>query len=227
VRRRDLIAAALASSIAPVARAAPKSVVLELFTSQGCSSCPPADALLGQLARRPDVIALAWHVDYWDHLGWRDRFASRAATDRQRAYARRLGSEVFTPALVVNGKTVVVGSDRAAVEAAIGSAGGLPDGIILGRSGDGITVEITAAPGQVRVERIVYDPQQATDIGAGENDGQRLREYHVVREVETLAEWDGTARCLGAKLPGPGQGQVILVRSADLQIVGAVELPPG
>jgi hypothetical protein len=227
VRRRDLIAAALASSIAPVARAAPKSVVLELFTSQGCSSCPPADALLGQLARRPDVIALAWHVDYWDHLGWRDRFASRAATDRQRAYARRLGSEVFTPALVVNGKTVVVGSDRAAVEAAIGSAGGLPDGIILGRSEDGITVEITAAPGQVRVERIVYDPQQATDIGADENDGQRLREHHVVREVETLAEWDGTARRLGAKLSGPGQGQVILVRSADLQMVGAVELPPG
>jgi hypothetical protein len=227
VRRRDLIAAALASSIAPVARAAPTSVVLELFTSQGCSSCPPADTLLGQLARRPDVIALAWHVDYWDHLGWRDRFASRAATDRQRAYARRLGSEVFTPALVVNGKTVVVGSDRAAVEAAIGSAGGLPDEIILGRSEDGITVEVTAAPGQVRVERIVYDPQQATDIGAGENDGQRLREYHVVREVETLAEWDGTARRLGAKLPGPGQGQVILVRSADLQMVGAVELPPG
>ena len=84
MRRRDLIAAALASSIAPAARAAPKSVVLELFTSQGCSSCPPADALLGQLARRSDVIALAWHVDYWDHLGWRDRFASPTATDRQR-----------------------------------------------------------------------------------------------------------------------------------------------
>ena len=118
MRRRDLIAAALASSIAPAARAAPKSVVLELFTSQGCSSCPPADALLGQLARRSDVIALAWHVDYWDHLGWRDRFASPTATDRQRTYARQLGSDVFTPALVVDGQTIVVGSDRAAIEAA-------------------------------------------------------------------------------------------------------------
>ena len=79
------------------------AVVLELFTSQGCSSCPPADALLGQLAQRPTVIALAWHVDYWDHLGWRDRFASRTATARQQAYARQLGSGVFTPALVVDG----------------------------------------------------------------------------------------------------------------------------
>ena len=80
MRRRDLIAAALASSMVPAARAAPKSVVLELFTSQGCSSCPPADALLGLLARRSDVIALAWHVDYWDRLGWHDRFGSRDAT---------------------------------------------------------------------------------------------------------------------------------------------------
>ena len=103
MRRRDLIAAAFATGIAPVARAAQHPVVLELFTSQGCSSCPPADALLGQLAQRPTVIALAWHVDYWDHLGWRDRFASRTATDRQRAYARQLGSGVFTPALVVDG----------------------------------------------------------------------------------------------------------------------------
>jgi hypothetical protein len=126
-RRRDLIAAALASSMVPAARAAPKSVVLELFTSQGCSSCPPADALLGLLARRSDVIALAWHVDYWDRLGWHDRFGSRGATLRQQAYARQLGSDVFTPALVVDGKTVVVGSDRAAVEGAIAAAGALPD----------------------------------------------------------------------------------------------------
>ena len=175
-RRRDLIAAALASSMVPAARAAPKSVVLELFTSQGCSSCPPADALLGLLARRSDVIALAWHVDYWDRLGWHDRFGSRDATLRQHAYARQLGSDVFTPALVVDGKTVVVGSDRAAVEGAIAAAGALPDGLTLSRSQGGIAVEVTAGPGAVRAERIVYEPQQATDIDAGENDGQRLRE---------------------------------------------------
>ena len=194
MRRRDLIAAALTSGIAPAARAAVKSVVLELFTSQGCSSCPPADALLGQLARRPDVIALAWHVDYWDRLGWRDRFASRAATVRQQAYARRLGNEVFTPALVVDGTAVVVGSDRASVAAAIAAAGALPSILTFSRTEDGITVQTTAAPGAVRAERIVYDPQQATDVDAGENDGQRLREYRVVREAATLAAWDGAPR---------------------------------
>ena len=218
---------AFAGGIVPSAHAATKTVVLELFTSQGCSSCPPADALLGQLARRPGVIALAWHVDYWDHLGWRDRFASRAATDRQRNYARQLGSDVFTPALVVNGKTVVVGSDQAAVEAAIDAASALPDDISLSRTEGSITVEVTAGASGVRAERIVYDPQQATDVDAGENDGQRLREYCVVRDAERLAEWDGTARRFTVRPAGPGQGQVILVRSADLQVLGAIDLPPG
>ena len=225
MRRRELIAAALASGIAPAARATAKAVVLELFTSQGCSSCPPADDLLGQLAQHPDVIALAWHVDYWDRLGWRDRFASRAATLRQQAYARRLGSDVFTPALVVDGTAVVVGSDRASVEAAIAAAGALPYGLTLSRTEGGITAQVTAAFGVARVERIVYDPQQATDVDAGENGGQRLHEYRVVRDVETLAEWDGAPRRFTVEQPGPGQGQVILVRSAELQVLGAVDLP--
>ena len=105
----ELLTAALIGGLPRWAAASDGLVVVELFTSQGCSSCPPADALLGQLAQRPTVIALAWHVDYWDHLGWRDRFASRTATDRQRAYARQLGSGVFTPALVVDGTNVVIG----------------------------------------------------------------------------------------------------------------------
>jgi hypothetical protein len=112
----------MALAASPAARAGEAPVVLELFTSQGCSSCPPADALLGELVRRPNVIALAWHVDYWNGLGWRDPFATRLATDRQRAYAVRLHAEVYTPALVVNGAVVVVGSDRAAVAQAIGQA---------------------------------------------------------------------------------------------------------
>src|ERR1700683_5269841 len=89
--------------IAARARAVPAPMVVELFTSQGCSSCPPADALLGDLVRRPGVIGLAWHVDYWNSLGWRDPYASRAWTDRQKSYAKYLRGEVFTPALVVNG----------------------------------------------------------------------------------------------------------------------------
>ncbi len=227
MRRRELIAAAFAVGIAPAARAASKPVVLELFTSQSCSSCPPADALLGQLTLRPDVIALAWHVDYWDHLGWRDKFSSRTATARQQAYARQLGGGVFTPALVVDGAAVVVGSEHAAVDAAIVSASVLPVTVRLSRSADTIAVEIGTAPGPFRVQRIVYDPEHATDVGAGENDGTRLREFRVVREVETLAEWDGTTRRLTAKPPGPGQGLAILVQSSDLRILGAADLPSG
>jgi hypothetical protein len=226
VRRRELIAATLASSLGGGARAAPKSIVLELFTSQGCSSCPPADALLGELARRPGVIALAWHVDYWDRLGWRDRFASRTATARQEAYARRLGSGVFTPAIVVNGSKVVVGADRAAVEAAIAAASALPIAATISRAEGNIAMDISGANGAIRAQRIVYDPENTTAVGAGENDGQRLREYRIVREAETLAEWDGTARRLSAKLPPSGQGQVILIQSASLQILCAADLPP-
>ncbi|HEY2618394.1 MAG TPA: DUF1223 domain-containing protein [Acetobacteraceae bacterium] len=227
MRRRELIAAAFAAGIAPAVRAASKPVVLELFTSQGCSSCPPADALLGQLTQRSEVIALAWHVDYWDHLGWRDKFASRTATARQQAYARQLGGGVFTPALVVDGAKVVVGSERAAVEAAIAAAATLPVAVTLSRSEDTITVEIGAASGPLRVQRIVYDPEHATDVGAGENDGTRLREYRIVREVETLAELDGTTRRLTARPPGSGQGLAILVQSADQRILGAANLPAG
>ena len=143
MRRRNMLLASLAAFAAPAARAAAAGpVVLELFTSQGCSSCPPADALLGTLVQDPGVIALAWHVDYWNHLGWLDVFASRDATARQRAYARQLGSEVFTPALVIDGADVVVGSDRGAVERAIQSAQPLRVPVTLSRTGDGTAVNI-------------------------------------------------------------------------------------
>jgi hypothetical protein len=202
-------------------------VLLELFTSQGCSSCPPADALLGRLARQPAVIALAWHVDYWNHLGWRDPFASREATVRQQAYARRLGREVFTPALVINGAGVVVGSDSAAAEQAIDAAGALPVPVTLSRTKDGVAVAIGPGTGPMRALRVVYDPEHATDVGAGENEGARLREYRVVREAESLGEWDGGERRFTAKLPGPAHGQVIVVQSPDLRVLGAADLPLG
>jgi hypothetical protein len=145
VRRRDLIAAALVAGVAPSARGAQGPVVLELFTSQGCSSCPPGDALLGELAGQPGVIALAWHVDYWDNLGWRDRFASGIATARQRAYARQLGGIVSTPALMVDGSRMVVGSERLSVEGAIRATGSLPVTVTLGRSDGGLPAQIDDA----------------------------------------------------------------------------------
>jgi hypothetical protein len=240
MQRRDFMGAALAAAFAPGKRVAGRvpdqpavrsgngggPVVLELFTSQGCSSCPPADALLGALSRRPAVIALAWHVDYWDHLGWRDPFASKEATARQRAYARMLGSVVFTPALVVNGAGVVVGSDHAAVETAIEAAVPMAIAVTLSGTESGVSADIGAGNGPVRALRIVYDPEHSTDVGAGENEGGRLREYRTVREVECLGEWDGGARRFTARAPGPGQGQVVLVQSADLRVRGAADQPP-
>ena len=223
MRRRDLMLASLAAcAAAPTAKATSAPVVLELFTSQACSSCPPADALLGKLVQRPEVIALAWHVDYWNHLGWRDQFASRQATERQQAYARQLEGEVYTPALVIDGATVVVGSDRDAVERAIGAATPLAVTVALRDAG----VEVGAGPGHLRAISVLYDPEHATDVASGENEGARLREYRIVRQVDVLGEWDGAPRHFTAPPPGSGQGQVILVQTADLRIVGAANRPP-
>jgi len=226
MRRRDVIAASIATGLVRPAIAAPAPVVAELFTSQGCSSCPPADALLGRLAKRPGVIALAWHVDYWDHLGWRDPYASRQATTRQQAYARQLDSVVFTPALVVNGARVVVGSDLEAVEAALRGGHPLPVPVTLSRADDRVMVDIGAGTGPMRALRVTYDPEHATSIAAGENEGEKLREYRIVRDVEMLGEWDGAAQRFTLQRPAAGQGQAILVQSAALRIVGAADQPP-
>ena len=219
--RRNLLLAGAATLVGHRALAAADPVVLELFTSQGCSSCPPADALLGVLAQRPGLIALAWHVDYWNRLGWRDKFASRDATARQETYARQLGSEVFTPALVINGAIVVVGSDRSAVERAINGAAPLPIPVALNRTPEVLTVTIGAGQGPLRALSILYDAQHETDVGAGENEGERLREYRIVRQADILAEWPGAPRQFTVPPPGTGQGRVVLVQSADLRVVGA------
>jgi hypothetical protein len=226
MRRRNLIAASIASGLVRPSLAAPMPVVLELFTSQGCSSCPPADALLGRLAKRPGVIALAWHVDYWDHLGWRDPYASRQSTVRQQAYARQLDSVVFTPALVVNGARVVVGSDLAAVEAALRAAPPLSVPVSFSQTDDGMAVDIGAGTGSLRALRVTYDPEHATSVAAGENEGEKLREYRIVRDVAVLGEWEGTAHRFALQPPGIGQGQAILVQSAALRLIGAADQPP-
>src|SRR2546430_9680821 len=125
-----LLSLCLALAIAPL-HAGERPIVVELFTSEGCSSCPPADALLAELAGRPDVLALSFHVDYWDRLGWKDPFSSPDATRRQHGYAEPFGiSTGYTPQMVVDGRWQAVGSDRSEVEQALGSAprsrGGAP-----------------------------------------------------------------------------------------------------
>src|SRR4051812_17852201 len=146
---RPLVLATMLVAAGP-AIAGERPVVVELFTSQGCSSCPPADALLGELTRRADVLPLAFHVDYWNRLGWKDPYSSAESTARQRTYARQLGLRtIYTPQMVVDGGIDVVGSERAdvlkAIDAARASQRTVP--IEVARDGDGLRVRVGAGAG--------------------------------------------------------------------------------
>ena len=225
MHRRGFLSATLLALPLPAARvrAASASVVLELFTSQGCSSCPPAEAFMGELVRHPDVIALAWHVDYWNTLGWTDRYARRAWTERQRAYAERLGSEVFTPALVVNGSAMVVGSDKAAVRRAIDQATQPLFSVALRRTETGLEAELGTSSTALTGLLVSYDPEVATEVDAGENQGRRLVEYRVVRDVVALP-------ALPPRLTLPAvpdnRGAVLLIQDTAWHVVGAAEVTP-
>ena len=183
-------------------------VVLELFTSQGCSSCPPADALLGELAQRPGIVALAFHVDYWDYIGWKDPYASPANTQRQHDYAAALGLHmVYTPQMVVDGRTDVVGSERGDVEAAIGKAATQPKLAVAIEKGDaGYRAVIPAASsapagGPATVWLALFDTVQETRVARGENGGRTLKEFNIVREWREIASWNGEALSLSLAMP--------------------------
>ena len=229
MRRRTFIATASIAAAAAVTRqagAATPPVVLELFTSEGCSSCPPADALLGDLARQPGVVALAWHIDYWNGLGWRDPYATRFATDRQRAYAARLRDEVYTPALVVNGAAMVVGSDARAVAAAMANAPPATLPVTLHRDSSGLTATIGETSAPLSALLVAYDPMRVTAVGAGENGGRRLTEYHIVRDAMPLEITAHGAGPMRLPTPDPSHGVVLLVQAVDLRVRGASQLPP-
>ncbi len=203
--RRTVLAAAvllalIAGPLAPRASAAEPAavspVVVELFTSQGCSSCPPADALLTELAVRPDVVALSFHVDYWDYIGWKDPYASPQYTARQQRYAEKLHLRyVYTPQIVVDGRTDVVGSRRAEVLDAINAATkrDRPIDITFGtdKGGTVIIPEGHAPAEGATVWLAVYDREHMTEIKRGENAGRKLRNANVVRSFERLGTWTG------------------------------------
>ena len=226
--QRALIAAiALAPIVASTA--APMPTVLELFTSQGCSSCPPADALLGEMAMRDGVLALAYHVDYWDRLGWQDPFSLAAATARQRAYGRALGlSGIYTPQLVVNGVHDLVGFDRAGLTALLRPSQ-VGVGILLRAEGGTLAIEIEAAAAQsAEMTLVAYRQRVETLVTRGENAGRRLTDYAIVRAVTPLGRWDGKARSLSIDLTGlptDCSDVVLLVQSGGVgPMVGAAHL---
>ena len=181
------------------AQAEPRAVV-ELFTSQGCSSCPPADQIIGDLSKDPSVIALSMPIDYWDYLGWKDTLADSRFSARQRAYSRMRGDrEVYTPQVVVNGSTHVIGSDRAGIETAIGKAdkgtGVMSVPVTMSLSGKQINVSVAASKepavskGEVWICSIAKSVPIA--ITRGENKGQQVTYHNVVRSLLKVGDWTG------------------------------------
>lgn len=204
-------------------------VVVELFTSQGCSSCPPADALLGELARKPNVIALAYHVDYWDELGWKDRFSIPEAAQRQRGYVRRLSkSGAFTPQAVVSGDTSLIGSNRVAMARAIeGDRDALA--VVLSKSSETLNIDLTERwhePMDVYV--VSYLDEATTKIGRGENARRALREFNIVRSFQRLGRWNGKPQRMKVSLASfPREATtavVLLQRPSQGAIAGAGRL---
>ena len=230
---RYLAAALLGAAIytALPASALDQPVVVELFTSQSCSSCPPADALLDELSRsRADILPLGLHVTYWDRLGWRDPFSLAAATERQRRYAAQLGTgQIYTPQMVVNGRWQAVGSDRAAVLDAVAAAKAHtaavpPVPIRVTVRGDGLFVEIGPGRGAATLWLVGFDARHATPVRGGENGGRVLVETNVVRSLSPVAEWRGEA--LGLPLTQPaGQRAAVLLQAENGRILGAAVLP--
>ena len=197
----SLAVVASAALTASIASADPRGVI-ELFTSQGCSSCPPADKLAGELARDPSLIVLSLPVDYWDYLGWKDTLALPGHTNRQRAYSKARGDrEVYTPQVVVNGVKHVLGSDKAAIENAVAQtrnqAGTLSLSVGMSVAGEQISVSVPAgkngaAKGEVWLCPITTNAEVA--IGRGENSGHTITYHNVVRRWVKLGDWTGAAR---------------------------------
>ena len=199
--RHIVIAAALAcTAVSPAAAGEPRAVV-ELFTSQGCSSCPPADRLMGQLAQDPSLVTLSLPVDYWDYLGWKDTLALHGNSNHQREYAITRGDrEVYTPQAVINGIMHALGSDRAAIENAIAqtrrSAAPLTLPVKLSVAEGKVTVHVPAAENEHRDGEVWLFPvtnKVLVKIGRGENRGRALSYYNVVRRWVKLGDWSGKA----------------------------------
>jgi hypothetical protein len=200
--RRRLVSAPLIAGLLiatfVIARAEPRAL-LELFTSQGCSSCPPADKLLGELAADPSLVVMSVPIDYWDYLGWKDTLANPADSVRQRAYARVRGDrQVYTPQIVVNGSMHVLGSDRAAIERMIEQTDQKPAvmslPVLMSIDGTTLTVKAGSADNGHGVGEVWLCPLAKAvpvAIGRGENHGRTITYHNVVRRWVKLGDWTG------------------------------------
>ena len=218
----------LLASALPAA-AADRPLVIELFTSQGCSSCPPAEAFLTELGRsRPDILPLALHVTYWDNRSWRDPFSLTTATDRQRSYAQTLGRgrTLYTPQLVVDGSVDVVGSDRTTAGQALRL---MTDRMLtaaslrLSRDGADLLIVVGAGATTGTLWLVGFDHAHRTAVRGGENAGAVLGETNVVREITSVGAWNGRPLALRHPVPA-GEDAAALLQADDGRIIGAARL---
>jgi len=232
--------ACLAASIGSTAQAEPRAVI-ELFTSQGCSSCPPADKLIAEYSQDPSVIALSLAVDYWDYLGWKDTLALNGHSIRQRAYARARGDrQVYTPQVVIDGAVHALGSDKAAIERAIRqireqrSPLTLP--VKMTQSGDTLTVSVPGSNGENLQAEIWLCPITKSvhvSIERGENTGHTFTYTNVVRRWIKLGDWSGKAQTFQVPVKDFQNGKIdsaaVVVQSgvasAPKLILGAAQIP--
>lgn len=201
----------------------PKGVV-ELFTSQGCRSCPPADRAFEQLVRQGDVVALSYHVDYWNYLGWADTLASPENTERQYAYSKAFGrSGVYTPQAILNGREHLKGTDAADIDRRLERLQAEGQGLVVpiraSRQDDHLSISVGAGQGKANVVVVYFRQHQTVEVLKGENVGQNLDYWHSVTDVQTVGMWEG--KPLDLTLPAKRMGDeksdgcAILLQAAD------------
>ena len=227
-----LLLALLLPAEAQAPAAAPAPIVVELFTSQSCSSCPPAEAYFRELAARPGLIALEWHVDYWNDLRhgdagrWRDPFSSPAYTERQRTYNERLrgGPGSYTPQAVIGGSAETVGSSRKAIESLIGEAGkAKPSAVITAIRDKDIRFSVAGAPKNAEALLVTYRLAATTSVKGGENQGRTLNSAHLVTAAKKLSP----GATFSTPVPASGEGCALLLSEPGQgRILAAAACPP-
>src|SRR5258708_16770457 len=218
----------IASLYPAAALAADRPVVVELYTSQGCSSCPPANAYLNELSRdRRDVLPLAFHVTYWDRLGWKDPYSLQAATDRQGQYGHRFGDGSYTPEIVVDGATGLVGSHRhdvgSAIETAKRESRTAASISVTKTEGGQVSIQVGSGSGTGKILLIGFDHDHTTAIGRGENGGRTLEKAKIVRSFRPGGQWAGGPLPINEPIP-QGQDVAACLEAPDGQIIGASRL---
>lgn len=221
--------------LTPSVQAGDQPVVVELYTSQGCSSCPPVDALLGELAKRDDVLALALHVDYWDYIGWKDSFADPQYTLRQKGYAKA-GQQrsIYTPQIIVGGVDRVLGYKPMllADQIAAHGKGAKLANLEVSRSGNRLSVALSPVngvrkSGPMVLQLVQYAPNRDVKITRGENAGKTLRYWNVVTLWKPIGKWDGRRPKKMSVRLGSGDDNIAVILQAEGHgpIIAAAKLP--